>query len=47
MGGLFDTFRIQRNRLYHERGDIGPEDAGVLASSVLLFVKLAGSDLVA
>ena len=46
MGGLFDTFRIQRNRLYHERGDIGPEDAGVLASSVLLLVKLAGSDLV-
>lgn len=46
MGDLFDTFWTQRNRLYHERGDIGLEDAGVLASSVLLLVKLAGSDLV-
>ena len=46
MGGLFDILRIQRNRLYHERGDIGLDDAGVLASSVLLLVKLAGSDLV-
>lgn len=46
MGVLFDTFRIQRNRLHHDRGDIGLEDAGVLASSVLLLVKLAGGDLV-
>ena len=46
MGGLFDIFRIQRNRLYHERGDIELEDAGVLASSVLLLVRLASSDLV-